>query len=61
MNPIQCFGLTFEEGGKYDAQDGEHLVDRRVTYSVEIDGKFVIVENVPARVDEQTGETSFRS
>lgn len=37
----------------------EKLVDRRVTYTVEMDGKFYIVENVPARVDEETGEQFF--
>lgn len=39
--------------------NGEHLIEKLVTYSLEIDGKFVIVENVPARVDEQTGERYF--
>jgi hypothetical protein len=35
------------------------LVERRVTYALELDGKFYIVENVPARVDEETGEQYF--
>ncbi len=34
----------------------EHLVDKRVTYTLEIEGKFYVVENVPARVNEETGE-----
>ena len=37
----------------------EHLVDRRVTYTIEVDGHIVIVENVPARIDEETGERFF--
>ncbi len=37
----------------------EKLVERRVTYTLEMDGKFYIVENVPARVDEETGEQFF--
>ena len=37
----------------------ERLVERRVTYTLELDGKFYIVENVPARVDEETGEQFF--
>ncbi|MCL5268466.1 MAG: YgiT-type zinc finger protein [Bacteroidetes bacterium] len=37
----------------------EHLVKKRVTYTLEIDGKFYVVENVPARVNEETGEQYF--
>jgi hypothetical protein len=37
----------------------ERLVEQRVTYTLEMDGKFYIVENVPARVDEETGEQFF--
>ena len=37
----------------------ETFVERNVTYTVEIDGKFVIVENVPARVCLETGERYF--
>ncbi|MEJ7842243.1 MAG: YgiT-type zinc finger protein [Rubrobacter sp.] len=37
----------------------ERLVERRVTYTLEIDGKLYVVENVPARVDEETGEQFF--
>ena len=28
----------------------EHLIDEKVTYSIFKDGKFIIIENVPARV-----------
>ena len=37
----------------------EQLVEQRVTYTLERDGKFYIVENVPARVDQETGEQFF--
>jgi hypothetical protein len=39
----------------------ERLVKKRVTYTLEMDGKFYVVENVPARVDEETGEQFFAS
>lgn len=39
----------------------ESLVERKVTYTLEIDGKLYVVENVPARVDEETGEQFFAS
>ena len=37
----------------------EHLVERLVTYTFERDGKVVIVEHVPARVNVETGERLF--
>ena len=37
----------------------EKLVDCRVTYTLAHEGQFYIVENVPARVDEETGEQFF--
>ena len=37
----------------------ELLVEKRVTYSVELEGRFYIVENVPARENEETGEEYF--
>ena len=37
----------------------EKLVERRVTDTLEHEGKFYIVENVPARVNEETGEQFF--
>jgi len=37
----------------------ETMVDQRVTYTVESDGKIIIVENVPARVCVETGERLF--
>ena len=37
----------------------ETLVKKRVTYSIEVDGRFVIIEDVPARVNIETGEKYF--
>lgn len=37
----------------------EQMVERRVTYTLEREGKFYIVHNVPARVNEETGEQFF--
>jgi hypothetical protein len=37
----------------------EQLVEKRVTYSLELNGKFILIENVPARVNEETGEQLF--
>ncbi len=33
--------------------------DERVTYTLEKDGKFYIIENVPARISSITGEQFF--
>lgn len=35
------------------------FVERRVTYTLQMDGRFYLVENVPARVDLETGEELF--
>ena len=37
----------------------ETFVEQKVTYTIQIDGKFVIVENVPARISLETGERFF--
>ncbi len=37
----------------------EALVERKVTYALEMDGKFFVIENVPARVCVETGEQFF--
>jgi hypothetical protein len=41
------------------AEQPEVLVERRVTYTLEMDGRFYVVENVPARVNLETGEQLF--
>jgi len=37
----------------------EKLVEQKVTYTLFKDGQFYIIENVPARVDLETGEQYF--
>lgn len=41
-------------------REEEHYVERLVSLTVDVDGAFVIVENVPALVSEETGERFFR-
>ena len=38
---------------------GEHFTEHRITYVLETEGKLFVIENVPARVSEETGEQSF--
>ena len=35
------------------------MVERKVTYTVEVEGKLIVIENVPARVCLETGEQFF--
>ena len=37
----------------------EEFVQQNVTYTLQIDGRFAVVENVPARVSLRTGERFF--
>ena len=37
----------------------ETMVERKVSYTVEVEGKLIVVENVPARVCLETGEQFF--
>jgi hypothetical protein len=37
----------------------EPLVEQQVTYILEVEGRFVIIENVPVRVNVETGEQYF--
>lgn len=37
----------------------ETLVDKKVTYHIEVDGRLIVIENVPARVNVETGENHF--
>lgn len=37
----------------------ETMIESRVTYTLEYDGKFFIIENVPARVCKENGEHFF--
>lgn len=35
------------------------MEDQLVTYTLELDGMFLLIEHVPARVDPETGERFF--
>lgn len=37
----------------------ETLVEKQVTYTLNLNDKIVLIENVPARVNEETGEQFF--
>lgn len=37
----------------------ETFIEQKVTYTLEVDGKFFIIENVTARVCQETGESFF--
>ena len=37
----------------------ETLIEKNVTYSIEVNGQFFLIENVPARVNVETGEKYF--
>ena len=37
----------------------ETMVETEVTYTLELNGKFYIIEHVPARVCQETGEQFF--
>jgi hypothetical protein len=42
-----------------DDANNERLVNRLVMYTIEVEGRLVVIEHVPARVDEETGERFF--
>jgi YgiT-type zinc finger domain-containing protein len=37
----------------------EPLVEKQVTYTLNLNGTIILIENVPARVNEETGEQFF--
>ncbi len=37
----------------------ETLIEKQVTYALNLNGRIVLIENVPARVNEETGEQFF--
>ena len=37
----------------------ETLVEKQVTYTLNLNGQVILIENVPARVNEETGEQFF--
>ena len=62
MNPIPSDGMTtLPKGGVVTMTSNwqETLVEKQVTYTLNMNGKIVLIENVPARVNEETGEQFF--
>lgn len=45
--------------GKALAKREEALTEQNVTYTLEVDGRLYVIENVPARVNVETGEQYF--
>ena len=41
------------------SESEEVFVEQKVTYSLEVEGRFIVVEQVPARVSLRTGERFF--
>ena len=37
----------------------ETLVEKQITYTLNLNGKLFLIDNVPARVNEETGEQFF--
>jgi YgiT-type zinc finger domain-containing protein len=37
----------------------EQIVEREVTYTLEVNSELIVIENVPARVNLETGEQLF--
>jgi len=37
----------------------ENLVEKQLTYTLNLNGQLILIENVPARVNEETGEQFF--
>lgn len=42
-----------------ESKHNENLIETTVTYSLDINGHFFLIENVPARVNQETGEQFF--
>ena len=37
----------------------EKFIEQKVTYTLQLNGQFIVIENVPARVNTETGEQLF--
>ncbi len=40
-------------------QWNEKFVQQKVTYTIQVNGQLIVIENVPARVNAETGEQLF--
>ena len=59
MNLTRINGQTLRPEGENKMVREEKLIDQKVTYTLFKDGEFYIIENVPARVNQETGEQFF--
>jgi hypothetical protein len=60
MNPIRRSGRVSRKGeANVPGEPEEAFVEQKVTYSLEVEGRFIVVEQVPARVSLRTGERFF--
>jgi hypothetical protein len=41
------------------SHEQEVLIEKRVTYTLQLNGQVFVIKNVPARVNEETGEQFF--
>lgn len=51
--------VEFGDDAMNEQHNNEHFLETTVTYSIDIDGQFILVENVPARISVETGEQFF--
>nr|MDZ8039665.1 hypothetical protein [Nostoc sp. CreGUA01] len=52
--------MTLPQGeATTSSNSNETLLEQTVTYTLEMNGKFYLIENVPARVNQKTGEQFF--
>ena len=60
MSQFQNCGLILRrENLNVTPMQNETFIAQNVNYTLELDGEFIVVENVPARVCVQTGEKLF--
>lgn len=51
--------VTLHKGDMVMSNQQEQLVEKQVTYTLQLNGQLFVIENVPARVNEETGEHFF--
>jgi hypothetical protein len=61
MNQTRIVGRIIGSGGRSMDRDKwpEQVAECRVTYTLEVEGELFVIENVPARVNLETGEQLF--
>jgi len=61
MNLTHRYGMMTLHRGEAAmmSHEQETLVEKQVTYTLQLNGQIFVIENVPARVNEETGEQFF--